>query len=60
MRFVLQMGKIYELNLTVRRCKVHESLNMGLDYSDKGVVKTFIIQFLKNISKSFLELIKTT
>ena len=49
MKFITELGQLYDNDLTVHREKVHSYLGMYFDYSTKGTVKISMIPYTKQI-----------
>ena len=59
-KFITELGKLYDNDLTVHRGKVHLYLGMHFDYGTKGTVKISMILYTKQIIDDFSEPVTST
>ena len=59
-KFITELGKRYDNDLTVHRGKVHSYLGMHFDYGTKGTVKISMIPYTKKIIDDFPEPVTST
>ena len=53
--FFLKLANIYGPGITLSSGKIHDYLGMDLDYSNRGKVKIYMINYLDKIIVSFPE-----